>query len=102
MKRSFIFFLFILFSLALSAQRYQTGAGDISFYDNNRDNRLVSAQVFFPADSTGALEQGDFPVLIFAHAQQIPFYEYDYLWQNLIGNGYILSLIHISEPTRPY
>ena len=46
-------------------------------------------------------EQRDY-VWIMARRPQIPEADYQRLLQFLAGQGYDLSLIHISEPTRPY
>lgn len=74
----------------MQAQRFHTGAQSLSFNDSLRGNRFVHGQIFYPADSTGELAKGDFPLVIFAHGEGINFTEYDYLWLSLIGNGYII------------
>ncbi len=90
MKKHCILFVLIFLIMGLQAQRFHTGARSLVFTDTERDNRTVHAQVFFPVDSTGQLGQGDFPVIFFAHGQEMSFAEYDYLWHNLVGNGYIM------------
>lgn len=90
MKPLSIFSLLLLLCSGIHAQRLLIGARSMVFTDSIRDNRLVHGQIFYPADSTGELAEGQFPVVIFAHGQEISFTEYDYIWYSLIGNGYII------------
>jgi len=91
MKQFIILTLLLLICTGIQAQRYQTGAKSLVFTDSLRNNRIVHAQIFYPADSLGELAKGQFPMVIFAHGEGISFTEYDYVWLSLIGNGYILA-----------
>ncbi len=69
-----IFTLVIAFVLAYPAvaQPYSTGKRSINFIDNSRSDRVVSTELYYPANSAGdnvplATGVARFPVVVFGH-----------------------------------
>ncbi len=87
---------FVCFHLVVAAQPFFIGHTSISFTDSSRSNRLVPAEIYYPADSSGEsvpLSQAvldKFPVLVFGHGFLMTWDAYQYLWQGLVPAGYIL------------
>jgi pimeloyl-ACP methyl ester carboxylesterase len=90
------FILFQLLSFCYSkAQSFQTGQTTITFTDPDRNNRSIPTQIFYPATTGGSnvpVAVGEFPVIVFGHGFVMAYTAYQYLWQALVPQGYILVL----------
>ncbi len=97
MNRLFIVGLF-LFTVSLWAQPYAIGHRDISYVDSARGARSIPTDVYYPATIAGdntpvaAAPAGGFPVISFGHGFLLPVSAYQYLWQSLVPEGYIVAL----------
>jgi pimeloyl-ACP methyl ester carboxylesterase len=79
----------------MQAQPYQTGQTTITFTDPDRNNRSIPTQIFYPANTSGSnvpVAAGEFPVIVFGHGFVMVYSAYEYLWQALVPQGYILVL----------
>jgi pimeloyl-ACP methyl ester carboxylesterase len=76
-------------------QPYQTGQTTITFSDPDRNNRSIPTQIFYPASTGGSnvlVATGEFPVIVFGHGFVMVYSAYEFLWQALVPQGYILIL----------
>jgi dienelactone hydrolase len=77
------------------AQNYQIGNISISFVDPDRNNRNIGTQIFYPAISSGSntpVADGMFPVVVFGHGFVMGYGAYQFLWEALVPQGYIVAL----------
>ncbi len=92
--RLFIISLLLLSILSSTyAQPYAIGERQISFTDPARSNRVIDAEVFYPATTAGAntpVANGQFPLLVFGHGFLMVYSAYDVIWQALVPEGYIM------------
>jgi pimeloyl-ACP methyl ester carboxylesterase len=89
-----ILMVIIITNSALS-QTYGTGNTSATFNDPDRNNRSITTQIFYPANSNGTnvpVAEGEFPVIVFGHGFVMGYSAYQYLWQALVPQGYILVL----------
>ena len=89
-----ILMVIIITNSALS-QTYETGNTSVTYNDPNRNNRSIPTQIFYPANSNGTnvpVAEGEFPVIVFGHGFVMGYSAYQYLWQALVPQGYILVL----------
>jgi dienelactone hydrolase len=91
-----LWLLLMLFLPVLGfTQPYQTGQTSITFTDPDRNNRSIPTQIFYPTNSGGLnvpVASGEFPVIAFGHGFVMVYSAYEYLWQVLVPQGYILVL----------
>ena len=86
--------ILLFFAINLMAQ-FPIGSRTLSFTDPSRSNRNVTAEVYYPATSTGAnttVATGEFPVLAFGHGFVMSVSAYDLVWQGIVPEGYIMIL----------
>ncbi len=96
----------VWFSLAITAvlsavaeaQPYAIGTTTISFVDASRGGRVIATEVYYPADTGGSgVPVGgpmglEYPVVAFGHGYQLAVDKYDFVWQGLVPEGYIVAL----------
>ncbi|HNT87883.1 MAG TPA: hypothetical protein PKL84_08460, partial [Candidatus Hydrogenedentes bacterium] len=78
---------------------YPIGRIDKTYYDPARGNRAVPVKLYYPGAYAGdgppvagpACRR--FPVVVFGHGYQTNIGYYDYLWQAIVPNGYIMALV---------
>lgn len=81
-----------------STQPYAIGSTSITFVDPSRGGRSIPCDVYYPADSPGSgvpvggLPGVDYPVISFGHGYQLTTSLYDFVWQSLVPEGYIVVL----------
>lgn len=66
-----------------------------TFTDPSRNNRLISAEVYYPSTSAGSnapLVTGTFPLIVFGHGFVMPPSAYQNIWTSLVPEGYIVVL----------
>jgi pimeloyl-ACP methyl ester carboxylesterase len=93
-KNSYVIIILLIYS-TLQAQTFQIGQATITFNDPDRNNRSIPTQIFYPAVSAGTnvpVAVGEFPVIVFGHGFVMVYSAYEYLWQVLVPQGYILVL----------
>ena len=83
----------LLLGLVATVTAAQIGHRTLTFYDAARNNRIVSAEVYYPSNQNGdnvPVSAGRFPLLVFAHGYQQVFGDYHDLWEHLVPKGYIM------------
>ncbi len=76
----------------ISAQ--QIGHTTITFSDPARNNRQISAEVYYPATAAGdeaTFAEGVYPIITFGHGFVMTWGAYQNFWQALVPEGYILA-----------
>ncbi len=94
MKKAFFILLVASISFA-SAQTYQIGNISTTYVDPDRNNRNIGTQIFYPAIAQGSnvpVAEGMFPVIVFGHGFVMGYNVYQFLWEALVPQGYILVL----------
>jgi hypothetical protein len=90
--------LAVFVAQAAFAQPFDIGQTSRNYVDPARGNRSVPAEIFYPADTPGvdvpvAGSPGTaFPVITFGHGFLIPWDDYDYIWNGLVPEGYIVVM----------
>lgn len=77
----------------LLSQNFQIGQHAVTFNDPDRNNRSIPVQIFYPANTSGTnvpVAEGEYPILIFGHGFLMVYSAYQYLWQALVPEGYIM------------
>lgn len=79
------------------AQPYAVGNTSITFIDSSRGNRAVLSNIYYPATTAGlntavAGTSQKFPVISFGHGLGLSTAIYQYLWDSLVPQGFILVL----------
>ncbi|MDB4533922.1 T9SS type A sorting domain-containing protein [Vicingaceae bacterium] len=73
--------------------QHQVGHTTISFIDQNRNNRSIETEIYYPAtiagDNTTAI-QDSFPVIVFGHGFVMKWDAYQNLWDEIVPRGYIM------------
>jgi hypothetical protein len=92
-------FWITLILLPLSAwAQYPIGHRNVTYIDSARSNRQVPADVYYPATLAGdntpvaSPPAGGFPVISFGHGFLLTVATYQYLWEALVPEGYIVAL----------
>ncbi len=81
-----------------TAGAYQVGHTSITFIDPGREDRPIPSRIYYPAESSGEdvpLAGGAsdlFPVVSFGHGYTIPWSDYEFVWEGLAPEGYIVVL----------
>lgn len=94
MKRIFLLTLILLAFKVSFAQPWPIGKTTVTFFDAERNNRAVNTAIYYPAVSTGnhvPAAEGVFPVISFGHGFVMVHTAYQYLWEALVPEGYILA-----------
>jgi pimeloyl-ACP methyl ester carboxylesterase len=93
MKTTIQFLLAFLFlGFTLSAQ--QIGHTTFTFIDSTRSNRQITAEIYYPATSTGnntPIAAGVFPLIAFGHGFVMDYSAYQNYWETLVPEGYIMA-----------
>ena len=97
MKKSIGIFILTLCLFTAGAQSFLTGKRSITFIDNNRSNRAVATDLYYPANTAGnnvpvASGAEKFPVVVFGHGFLIGNASYNWLADSLVKYGYIVAL----------
>ncbi len=91
----FTILLLSAFTFTAAAQPYQIGNIATTFVDPERGNRNIPTQIFYPANSSGSnvpAAEGMFPVVVFGHGFVMGYFSYQFLWEALAPEGYIVVL----------
>lgn len=91
--------LFLTISLILGitiqvTAQYNVGHTTFDFLDTDRSDRNVYGEIYYPATSAGddtPFAVGEFPLLVFGHGFVMAWSEYDFLWEALVEEGYIIA-----------
>lgn len=94
MKKVLITLILITFAGMVSAQPFSSGHYSKTFQDPSRNNRNVTAEIYYPADAAGnnvpiAVNGGNFPVVVFGHGFVMTWEAYENIWEALNAAGYI-------------
>ena len=81
-----------------TAAAYEIGHTSLSYSDPERSGRAVPTEAYYPADISGedvpvATPPPDgFPAVAFGHGFLIPWSDYDFVWEGLVPEGFIVLL----------
>ena len=95
LKKYVLLFIFLLCLFSASALTF-IGHTQITITDSARQNRSIPVEIYYPSDSTGdnvplsILTSAKFPLIVFGHGFLMSWESYEYLWQNLVPQGYIM------------
>lgn len=83
--------------LASHAQNYPVGKTTMNFTDPSRNNRVIAADVYYPAAFAGtnvplAAGTDSFPIVVFGHGFVINISSYEWLADSLTKRGYVVAL----------
>jgi Secretion system C-terminal sorting domain len=95
MKHLFTLLLLVILTVT-KAQTYQTGHISFAANDAERNNRNVTAEVYYPANTAGdnvPLADGQFPIIVFGHGFLMQYSVYNNLWEPLTQNGYVCAFL---------
>lgn len=97
MKRNkgILILLILLSSVLMTAQDFSIGHQQTSFVDVSRNNRVVTCEIYYPANTAGdnvAVASGVFPIVVIGHGFVMPASAYDVYWEVLVPEGYIVVL----------
>ncbi len=97
MRKFIAIFILSVSMFTAGAQSYLTGKRSVTFADNNRNNRAIATDLFYPANTAAnnvALASGaeKFPVVVFGHGFLIGNTSYNWLADSLVKYGYIVAL----------
>lgn len=79
------------------AQSFSVGHRQFTFIDEERNNRPVLTEIYYPSDTEGDNvpvigQQGDsYPVLAFGHGFVMEWSAYANVWNSLVPEGYIIA-----------
>jgi len=100
MKSTAIILLFLVLGLSpCFAADYKIGHTRIRFIDSSREKRWVPAEVYYPANTQGndvsvaAGLEGKVPVIVFGHGFVMKWTAYQYLWEALVKQGYLVAFV---------
>jgi dienelactone hydrolase len=90
--RTILLVFFICFAYPIFAQ-YNIGSSTLTYVDNNRNNRNVEFDVFFPVGQMpSTIAEGNFPLLVLGHGFVMTVEVYLNFRDYLVPKGYILIL----------
>jgi pimeloyl-ACP methyl ester carboxylesterase len=91
----FFFGLICFFTTNLMGQNFKIGHTEIKFVDENRNNRQIKTDIYFPVISENS-NDGDFtenfPVVCFGHGFVMSAKSYKNVWKALVPKGYIFAI----------
>ncbi|MEO6819354.1 MAG: T9SS type A sorting domain-containing protein [Ginsengibacter sp.] len=102
-----IYLLLLIFSSFLTySQNFPVGKRTITIIDQQRNNRAISTDIYYPASATGnntPLANGNekFPVVVFGHGFLIGAGSYEWLADSLASNGYIAAFPNTEGSISP-
>lgn len=84
-------------STVVIAQPFSVGKRTLTFVDENRSNRSIGTDIYYPATTSGnntpvASATTGFPVVVFGHGFLIGISSYEWLADSLAKNGYVVAL----------
>lgn len=86
---------------------YALGHSTVTWNDAARGGRSVLAEIWYPADLAGddvpvaAAPAEGFPVVAFGHGFLMPADRYEYLWEALVPEGYVVVLPRTEGTVAP-
>lgn len=86
--------LLLLFVSELPAQPFAIGQQSVSLPDPARNNRQVTAEVYYPAMQAGMgapMALGVFPVVVIGHGFLMTAASYEMYWEHLVPLGYVVA-----------
>ena len=94
----FLLAIWILFQGSqLSAKEpaeYQVKHESITLQNTGKtDDRVITAELFYPSTDKKTIAEGRFPFILFAHGYQQRFSDYHNIWETLVPKGYIFAFI---------
>src|SRR5689334_3977295 len=90
-----LLFFFLLSNISVYGQNFRIGHTSRTLTDSARSNRSVPVEIYYPSDSTGddvpISSSGNlFPAITFGHGFLMSWSAYQYLWESLVQNGFVV------------
>lgn len=104
MIKKLLLILLVVLTLVLKAQPYAIGHLSLATTDPARNNRNVTAQVYYPGVTAGddvAVANGQFPLIIFGHGFLMQYGVYNNIWEELVPNGYVVVMLTTEGGIQP-
>ena len=79
-----------VFSNHIQAQPFSVGNFQETFIDDERNNREILTEVYYPILETGEPAPGIFPLLVFGHGFLMEWSAYENLWSHFVPRGYVM------------
>jgi hypothetical protein len=87
-----IFLILLVFVFTFDLFSYEMQQVSITFIDEDRDNRPVSTEIFFPVNGEEDFsDNSSFPFIVFGHGWISPYSLYQDLWEALVPQGWIMA-----------
>lgn len=94
--RTLTVLLFLLSTITLVGQTYPIGQFSLFMEDPDRQDRLVTAEMYYPAVAEGPnqmLADGLFPMIVFGHGFLMPETSYANVKEHFVDKGYIVMFV---------
>ena len=101
-----LWIILIILPLSVWAQ-YPIGHRNVTYTDSSRSNRQIPTDVYYPATFAGdnapvaIPPAGGFPLTSFGHGFLLNVATYQYLWQALVSEGYVVALPRTESSVSP-
>lgn len=102
MKYIFTLALFLVGATIIA--QFQIGHVSTAFTDPSRDNRSITCEIYYPANSAGddvAVADGQFPYVVFGHGFVMDYTAYGNLTEALVTEGYIMVYVETEGGFAP-
>ena len=86
---------------------FAVGSTTRTFVDASRSNRSIPTTIYYPATTAGSNQPiagndaNRFPVVVFGHGFSIGISFYNYIWNGLVPQGYIVVMVDTETSTLP-
>jgi dienelactone hydrolase len=94
MKKALLLFSYMLVFMDFPIMpQYAFSHQQFAFFDAQRNNRAISAEIYYPALSYGESQPfatGTFPVIVFGHGYLMGYADYLYFTERMASQGYIV------------
>lgn len=106
MKKIYVVLLALICSYVSFSQNNQVGKRTVTIVDQQRNNRSISTDIYYPASTSGnntpiAVGQEKFPVIVFGHGFLIGTGSYQWLADSLAKNGFIAAFPNTEGSITP-
>lgn len=91
--KKIILICFSIVPFIFIGQNYQVGHKQVTYIDPARNNRSIQTEIYYPANTAGdnvAIASGQFPFLVFGHGFVMGWDSYQWLWDSIVPQGYIM------------
>ena len=95
----------VLSVFSVRSNPYRIGKFEAVFIDSSRNNRLVSAEIFYPTHEQGNLPSTSgnqkFPVIVFGHGFVMSWKAYQNLVSVIVPGGFVMAMVKTEKGISP-